>query len=74
MTESGAHVSLGPDFFQGGLVGGVGRTPQTGYLYRGMIVIDGSGHVTLMTPGQAVGVPVRRMQARAALRTQLLAQ
>jgi hypothetical protein len=65
-------VRLSDDFFQGGLVGGVGRAPAIQYGYRGMIVIDGSGRVGLLTPGQRSSAPVVSMEARAALRTRLV--
>ena len=67
-------VRLGPDFFSGGLVGGVGQVPTIQYGYRGLIVIDGAGRTSLLPPGQLTGAPVMRMQARSALRTQLVGQ
>ncbi|WP_421924591.1 hypothetical protein [Maricaulis maris] len=67
-----ATVRLSDDFFQGGLVGGVGRAPTIQYGYRGMIVIDASGRVALLTPGQRASGPVVSMEARAGLRTRLV--
>ncbi len=65
-------IRLSDDFFQGGLVGGVGRAPVIQYGYRGMIVIDGSGRTGVLLPGQLSPGPVVSMDARARLRTRLV--
>ncbi|WP_323760833.1 hypothetical protein [Maricaulis sp.] len=62
-------VRLDDSFFTGGLTGGVGRAPTIRYVYRGVIVIDGSGRTSILTPGQVTTAPVLRMDRRAALRT-----
>lgn len=70
-AQETAHevVRLDDSFFSGGLVGGVGRAPTISYVYRGVIVIDGTGRVSTLAPGQVTSAPVLRMDRRAALRT-----
>jgi len=67
-------VRLDDSFFTGSLVGGVGQAPTVSYVYRGVIVIDGSGRVSTLAPGQITSAPVLRMDRRAALRTYPLGQ
>lgn len=67
-------VRLDDSFFSGGLVGGVGQAPTINYVYRGVIVIDESGRVSTLMPGQATSAPAVRMDRRAALRTYPLGQ
>ncbi|WP_417487121.1 hypothetical protein [Maricaulis sp.] len=67
-------VRLDDSFFSGGLVGGVGRAPTVSYVYRGVIVIDGSGRVSTLAPAQITSAPVLRMDRRATLRTYPLGQ
>lgn len=73
-VSGGEPVRLSNDFFAGNLVGGVGREPAIQYGYRGIIVIDAAGRASVLAPGQVPTSPVLRMQARAALRTQLVGQ
>ncbi|WP_121211247.1 hypothetical protein [Maricaulis maris] len=73
-APAGEPVRLDDTFFQGGLVGGVGRAPAIQYGYRGIIVIDAAGRAGVLSVGQVTSAPVMRMQARGAMRRQLVGQ
>lgn len=73
-VSGGEPVRLSDDFFAGNLVGGVGREPAIQYGYRGIIAIDAAGRASVLAPGQVPVSPILRMQARGALRTQLVGQ